>query len=226
MVIWKKRNFNELGIIVEKTPKISKGKKRIDTFIIPGRNGFLSIDEGTYESFSLSLECHINKKFNLDDVCDYLDGYGTLSLDGKREYTAIINNSVPFEKVLMFKKFIVQFLVNPICEDINSTIYNVESDDTVLNIEDTYYEIDPILTITCEGNISVTINNETFHLDNANGTYILDCKNKVIAKDGVNASNIMIGNFPKLNKNLNTISYLGNIDDFKIEYKKTYLWGG
>lgn len=226
MVIWKKKNFRELGIIVESTPKISKAKKNINIFEIPGRSGFLSEDEGTYSSFSLSIECHAKENANLDAICEFLDGYGTLSLDNKREYTAVINNAIPFEKVLMFKKFIVQFLVNPICEDLEVNNYVINSDHEELIIDDTYCEIEPNIKITCSGNVSITINNKTFHLDNADGTYILDCKNKLITNNGLNASGIMVGDFPKLKKGSNTISYLGTILDFEIEYKKTYLWGG
>lgn len=226
MIIWKKKNFKELGIVIETTPKISKAKKRIKTFEVPGRNGFISIDEETYESFSLSVECHAKEAANFDEICEFLDGYGTLSLDGKREYTAIINNSISLEKVLMFKKFIVQFLVNPICEDIESTTYNVNSNNDILEINNTYYDIEPIITLNCNGNVSVTINGNTFHLNNADGEYILDCKNKIITKNNLNASNIMSGNFSKLLKGENTISYVGTITSFNIKYKKTYLWGG
>lgn len=226
MIIWKNKDFRELGIIVESTPKISKPKKRISIFEIPGKSGFLSEDEETYEAFSLSIECHAREGGNFDDISEFLDGFGTLSFDGKREYTAVINNAIPFEKVLMFKKFIVQFLVNPICEDIISTKYNVVSNSEVLTIDRTYYWIEPIITLACKGKVSITINNQTFHLDNSNGTYILDCKNKLITKNDINASNIMSGDFPKLKKGNNEISYLGTVIRFEIEYKKTYMWGG
>lgn len=228
-MIWKGRNLKEFGIIVEKTPEISKANKKINIYEIDGRNGFLSEDTETYEAFSLSVECHAKDNANFDDICEYLDGYGTLSLDGKKQYTAIINNSIPFEKVLMFRKFIIQFLVNPICEDIEITTYNVSTNPSVLSINNTYYDIEPKITLTCSGDVSITINNskenKTFYLDDTDGTYILDCKNKVITKNGVNASNIMIGDFSKLVKGNNSISYTGTITQFEIEYKKTYLWG-
>lgn len=226
MVIWKNVNFHDLGIIVEKQPKISKPKRKISQFTVEGRNGFISIDEGTYEAFSLSVECHARENADFDAICEFLDGYGTLSMDGKRQYTAIINNAISFDKVLMFKKFIVQFLVNPICEDIIETQYDVDSDNAVLTINNTYCEIEPNILLTCSGDVSITINNSTFYLSNSDGTYALDSKNKIITKNGLNSSNIMIGSFPKLKKGDNSISYTGTISNFKINYKKTYLWGG
>ena len=223
MLLWKNIDFRSKGIIVEETPEISKGKKNIDIYTIPGRSGFLSVDNGTYESFVISVSCHFNENANFDEIKKYLDGYGTLSLDGEREYTGIIQNSISFEKVLMFKKFIVQFLVNPIAEDIISTTYSVESSSDILNIFGATAEINPIMEITGTGDATITINNKSFKLYDMDGKYILDCKAKVITKDGINVSNKMQYDFPKLENGENTIDYIGDISEFKIIYKKAYL---
>ena len=224
MLLWKGMEVREKGIIVEYTPKISKAKKKIKIYEIDGRNGFVSVDTGTYEPFNIQVECHFNQNANKDEICEFLDGYGTLSFDGKRQYTAVINNAIEFEKVLMFKKFPIKFLVNPIAEDIESTLEQIISNDTTLTIDDTYSDIYPILRLECTGDISITINNKTFYLKGTDGTYTLDCKNKVIVdSNGNNASSLMLYDFPKLNKGNNQISYTGTINSFEIEYKKTYL---
>lgn len=224
MLIWKGIDVSQKGIIVEHVPKISKAKKKIETYDIDGRNGFLSIDTNTYESFSVSVQCHFKDTANRDEICEYLDGYGTLSFDGERQYTAIISNAIEFEKVLNFKKFPIQFLVNPIAEDINSTNILVLSNEFEFEINNTYYTIYPILEISSEGDISVTINNQTFYLSNTNDTYTLDCKNKIIIdSNGDNASSLMLYDFPTLKKGINKVNYTGTITNFKIEYRKTYL---
>lgn len=224
MIIWKGIEFRNKGIIVEKIPKISKGKKRITTYDIPGRNGFLSVDEGTYEPFSMQVECHTKETNNLQEICSYLDGYGNISFDNKKQSTAIINNAIELDKVQMFKKFIVNFLVNPIFEDINVTSYDVINS-SQLEISDSYSDIYPTINIQCSGDISITINNNTFYLENTDGEYILDCKNKVITHNGTNASNLMNGDFPTLKNGINEIEYTGTITSFNIYYKKTYLVG-
>lgn len=224
MVLWKGIDLRDKGIIVEYTPKISKAKKKIDVYEIEGRNGFVSIDTGSYEPFSMSVECHISDRANKDEICEFLDGYGTLSLDGIRQYTAIINNAIEFEKILKFKKFLINFLVNPIAEDIESTNINIDSNNYVLNIKDTYSSIFPILKITCSGDVTFVINNKTFILKGTSDTYTLDCKNKVITDSlGNNASSIMLYDFPSLQKGENNISYIGEVSNFEIEYKTTYL---
>lgn len=224
MLIWKGIEFRTKGIIVEKTPDISKGEKRITTYDIPGRNGFLSVDEGTYNSFVVSVECHAREEVNFNEICEFLDGYGTLSFDGEKEYTAIIQNAIPFSKVQMFKKFVIEFLVNPIAEDITETTFDALNA-RELTIEDNYSIIYPVIELTGIGDVSITINGRTFYLNDIDGDYMLDCKNKVITHNMLNASSSMNGDFPSLMSGMNLIDYTGDITSLTIKYKKTYLIG-
>lgn len=227
MVKWKGIELSTKGIIVEKTPSIMKGKKRFQKYEIEGRNGVLVIDKGTYDSFVVTLECHFDiSRYSIEEIKEFLDGYGTLSFDGEKEYTAIIQNQIEFEKVSMFRKFPIQFLVNPICTDINSTVLEVESNNYEINIEEATANMYPLLIIKGSGNVSFTFNNKTFYLYelNQNNTYYLDCENKVIYDtNNVNCSRLMRYDFPYLKPKTNTISYTGTITLFKIEYKKAYI---
>lgn len=219
MIKWKNVDFSTKGIIVENKPTISKAEKNIEKYEVPYRNGFLSVDNGTYNSFIVSLSCHAKDTANFDEIKEFLDGYGTLSFDGQREYTAIIKNAISFEVVQMFKKFPVQFEVNPIAYDITATTFSGTGTLTISGASTKMY---PKITLVATGDVSVTINNNTFYLDDADGTYILDCGNKVITKNGLNASPIMLGDFPYLVNGENTISTSGTIT-ISIEYKKAYL---
>lgn len=225
MVKWKNIDFSTKGIVVEKTPTISKGKKDIETYTIDGRSGFLSIDKGTYQPFSLQVECHAKENADFDEIKAFLDGYGTLSFDNEREYTAVISNAIPFEKVLMFKSFAVQFMVNPIAHDITPTTIDLKNglNDGEFTITGSTYFIEPTLTIECEGDIEVTINNQTFTLEDTDGTYILDCANKVITKNGINSANIMSGDFPTFQNGTNEVTTTGTITTFNASYKKAYI---
>lgn len=227
MVKWKGIELSTKGIIVEKTPSIMKGKKRFQKYEIEGRNGVLVIDKGTYDSFVVTLECHFDiSRYSIEEIKEFLDGYGTLSFDGEKEYTAIIQNQIEFEKVSMFRKFPIQFLVNPICTDINSTVLEVESNNYEINIEEATANMYPLLIIKGSGDVSITFNNKTFYLYelNQNNTYYLDCENKVIYDtNNVNCSRLMRYDFPYLKPKTNTISYTGIITLFKIEYKKAYI---
>lgn len=216
------------GIIVEQIPKIIKGKKRIETYQVEGRNGVLVVDKGTYDTFVVSLSCHFNEKnYSIDEIKELLDGYGKLSLDGLREYDAFIQNQIDFDEVERsgFRKFPIQFMCNPIAHDINSTSVEITESGTDIEIEQTANSY-PMIELTGENDISITINNKTFYLydlDNTR-TYTLDCNSKEIYDDlGNNCSNQMSGDFPYLIPNTNTVSYTGTINSLEIEYKKAYL---
>ena len=222
MVIWKGIDLRNKGIIVDYIPKISKARKKIDIYQIDGRNGFLSVDTDTYEPFSLNITCHCQDNVDLDDIKSFLDGFGTISFDNERNYTAIVDNTIPFEQVQNFKRFQISFKVNPIAESIDETTIDLTSL-SEFNIN-TYYKIYPILTIVCSGNISVNINNKIFYLKNTNGTYTLDCNNKeIFDSNNINCSFLMQNDFPSFKNGINTISTTGTITSLIAKYKKTYL---
>lgn len=226
MILWNNVNLRTKGIIVANSPTISKGKKRVKKYDVEGKNGVLIVDKGTYEPFVCSLECHFDTdNFTIDSIKEFLDGYGTLSFDGEREYEAIIQNQIDFEKVQNFRSFVIQFLCNPIASDINATTTTISSNPTELNISATY-NMYPTIELKGTGDVAITINNRTFYLYDldADLTYTLDCNAKVIYNsNGINCSNQMQNDFPYLQKGLNTIGYTGTLIKFDISYKKAYL---
>lgn len=224
MVTWKGIDLNNKGIIVERTPTVPKGKKNIEIIEVEGRSGFLTIDNNTYSSFVVQVECHFDpQKFDIDEIKSFLDGVGAVSFDGEREYIAVIQNSISFEKVLRFKSFVIEFLCNPIAEEKTEHEVIVTQTDYTLSISDANVEMYPKLEITGTGDLSITINNKTFNILDADGTYYLDSKLKVITHNNLNAASSMQNDFPTLIPGENNISYLGNISSFKIKYRKAFL---
>lgn len=227
MVKFKGIDLSTKGIVVEKIPTITKGKKRIDTYEVEGRNGLLMVDKGTYDSFICSLSCHFNETYSIDAIKSLLDGYGTLTLDGLREYEAVVNNQIDFEEIARtgFRKFPIQFLCNPIAHDIESTEKTISSSPTTFEIVQTANTY-PVITLKGSGDVSITFNNKVFYLYSLDSskTYTLDCNAKEITDQlGNNCSNQMRYDFPYLKPGENTITYSGTITQFKITYKKAYL---
>lgn len=233
MIKFKGYDLTSKGIIVENIPKIQKAKKRIDIYDIYGRNGFLSVDNGTYDSWQLSVECHCADNIDVNEIATFLDGYGTISFDDIKQSTAIVNSNIEFEKIRNsgFKKFLLSFLINPIFEDIIPTHteelsneFEQVGDFNVLTYTTTTYsKIYPILEIELASDTDFYFNNKKFSLKS--GTYILDCKNKEITNSmGENMSSKMSGNFPYLGKT--TEIKVNNIPtSFKMIYSNTYLVG-
>lgn len=226
---WNNVDFSTKGIIVEKVPTITKGKKNITTYQVEGRDGFLAVDSGTYQPFVLTIPCHFaTNTADWDDIKSFLDGFGTLSFDGVREYTAIVDNSIDFEKAKQanFRRFPVQFLVNPIAEMISATSASVSSSPFSLNISSATARMWPTLTIEGDGDCQFTFNNSTFYMYSmaSSLTYTFDCKNKVVIDNlSNNCAGQMLYDFPYLKPGSNTISYSGSVTSFDISYKEAFL---
>ena len=226
-ISWNGDTFYSKGIIIENIPTITKPNKRMTQYTIPGRNGVLNVDEGTYDTISLALNCHFQDgNANILSLNQWLDGFGQLSLDGIKYYEGVINNNIPYEQITNFKKFQVNFLLNPIQKKIIPTTNVIDISEATNTIEvggttNTY----PTITIEGEGQLIVRINEITFTLDNADGEYILDSEAKEIIHNNQSAMSIMSGDFPYLVPGDNEIfiSGTGTYTSMSITYNESYL---
>ena len=219
---WKGTTFNSKGIIIEKTPIVNKPNHSYTQYTIPGRSGYLSIDNKTYDPIVVSLECHLdNSKVNINEIRAWLDGYGELQLDNEKKYTGYISSAIPFTKVLNFRKFMIQFTLQPLAKAITPTTINALNLNSITG--DTFVNANPKITITGTGNITFKINNIGFTIYDADGTYILDCDAKVITKNGVNQASNMSGEFPYIINGTNTLTKTGTITALTIEYSKIFI---
>lgn len=225
MLYFAGKNSNEMGVIVERTPSISKAKKRIERIPVAGRSGFLTIDQGVYESFIIAVECHLNDSTaDVDAVMAWLDGSGKLSFDGIREWDAVVANSISLEKVAnTFKKFLVQFEVQPISQDVALTTSTITTSPSNLSITGATAPMLPLVEVTGTGDVQITINGKSFNLFGLSGTYYLDSNLKVITDSlGNNISDKMLHDFPSLSST-NTISWTGTVTQIVLKYHKAYL---
>lgn len=226
-ISWKGDTFFSKGVIIENIPTITKPMKRMTQYTIPGRNGVLNVDEGTYETIALSLNCHFKDgDANIHTLNSWLDGYGQLSLDGIKYYEGIINNNIPYEQITNFKKFQINFLLNPIQKKVLPTTEVIDTTQATSYIEvggnaNAY----PTITIEGTGQLIVRINETTFTLDNTDGEYILDSEAKEIIHNNQSAMSIMSGDFPYLipGENEIFISGTGTYTSMSITYNESYL---
>lgn len=219
---WKNYSFNSKGIIIEKTPIPNKPKHSYTQYTIPGRNGYLAIDNKTYDPLLLSLECHLDtNNADMNEIRAWLDGYGELQIDSEKKYRGFISNAISFEKITHFRKFIIQFTLQPLAIAVTPTTIDALEEDEIDS--DTYAKAYPKITITGTGDISFSINNVGFTIEDADGTYVLDCEAKIITKNGINQSNNMSGDFPYIINGTNPIIKSGTITAVTVEYSKTFL---
>lgn len=233
MLIFKGVNLKNKGIITDTLPKVQKAKKRIDIYDIYGRNGFLSVDNGTYDSWQLSIDCHCKDDADMDEIASLLDGYGTISFDGVKQSTALVNSNIEFEKIRNsgFQRFLLEFLVNPIFEDITATTRDFTSSFSEQSGRYVFlWQITPNYRIYPE-EIEIEISSDTdFYFNDRKfslkaGHYFLNSKMKeIVDDDGDNQSSKMSGDFPYVDSP--TVVQATTLPTtFKVKYKKTYLVG-
>lgn len=219
---WNGVTFNSMGIIIEETPVIPKPKRNYTQYTIPGKNGYLAIDNKCYDPLPFTLKCHYKEGIgNRNEIAAWLDGYGTLQVDADKEYKGYISNSISFQQVFRFRKFPIQFMLQPIAKAVNKTTVNMVSSGYFSS--DTYTDAYPVIKVTGTGTITIGLNGTQFTIYNADGQYILDCEAKVITKNGGNASNSMSGDFPRVVSGTNALTITGTVTALTIEYKKSYL---
>lgn len=230
---WNGNKLEDFGVIVEKIPPFLKAKKRFKTYTIPGRDGILWVDENTLEPITLQLECHYNEDVaDRDTLNKIFNTDGRLTLDGIRYYDGFINNNIDYDKVQNFRKFLLNFTLNPVAHEIAETTFTYDStaQSNQILFDNNEYTTYPIIEINGTGQLIVVVEHETnisesfTIMADGNGAYKLDCEAKEIVRNNVNCSNIMSGVFPVLRPTINDIyvSGTGTLTSLTIKYHRAF----
>ena len=114
-----------MGITVTKLTDMVKPLKRVQRITIPGRQGILHQDEGTYSNYTYEIECAIvnrHKKVGYSEIISWLDGSGdlTVSAEPDKAYKATIINQFSISGITKgFSSFLVQFDCFPFKYSVN-----------------------------------------------------------------------------------------------------------
>ena len=121
--IWKGIHSSEKGLKIISLPNISTPEKREDKIIVDGRDGYLTIDNNSYEGEVKTVEFDI-KHNNFDDIKSWLSGSGEVifSNEPDRYYNSSLINKVDLVRVLeKFHSGIIQFDCQPFGYLLNET---------------------------------------------------------------------------------------------------------
>ena len=224
--IFNGENSKDKGIIITKMPPISKPAKRVEKIIIPGKNGVLHQDEGTYETVLIQIQCAVVEKCNIKEIVSWLNGTGELILSNDPDifYNAHIINQIDYTSIVnLIHEFPLELELQPFSHSIEKykKVYST-GNDHIFNIPDATATMLPYIKVVGSGQINLTINNETMIL-NVNEYIELDCELLIAHKNFESADTAVSGNFFKLLPGLNEINILGNYTKLEIIYRKAYL---
>lgn len=228
--IFKGINSLDMGINISSFPQLIKPKRQFQQLQIPGRSGSLYLDNNTYESYSINIGCVIspfneNKK-DLQEIMQWLSGTGDLILSYDRDkiYNAYIFDGIAISDVIYnFPNFMVSFIVEPLKKHINykNDIIEIIEPTTIYNkgMVASY----PIITIYGNGNVSLTVNEQIFNIQNINEFITINSEIMEVYKNSENQNNKYNNfSFPIFTEQKNTVSFSGDIT--KIIIDPNFRW--
>ena len=122
MIAIRKTSFIYLSLI-HISPEKVRAERRVEQVTIPGRSGELTMDEGTYAPYVLSVECSTRGSENLDEILAWLDGAGELILctEPDKVFRASIYNKISVaDMIYLYNSFLLQFRVQPFKYSVNA----------------------------------------------------------------------------------------------------------
>lgn len=211
---------NDLGLIIKEMPPIVRAARDIESIKVNGRNGYLHIDNGTYEPIDITISCIVEDLTKIDLIKSTLQGTGDLTLSTVigRTFIATIKNQIDLSKYLrVLREFPLQLELDPISYGSEVTVsYSASSTLTIGG----NVETKPTLIVYGVG--IVTINNVPFEVLTSGIT--IDCDLMECIKDDLNMNAfVVLSEFPILNPGDNIIELGQGISMITISYKEGWL---
>lgn len=212
-------------LVINKLPPIIKAEKNVQKVEIEGRDGFLTIDYGSYKSILKPVQCTIKDLTNIDYICGWLTGSGDIifSNESDKVYKATIIDKIELKRgIANTYNFTINFDCQPFKYAIsNEPVTLTTSPATIYNSGTTSAK--PVIQIYGSGNIDLNINSSVIHLTNVTDYVTIDSVLMDCYKDTVLMNSNMNGDFPELAVGNNTISWTGTVSKLEITQNIRYL---
>ena len=225
--IFKGQDSRDYGILLSSVPEKVRAERRVDYVTIPGRSGELTVDEGAYKSYVLSLECGTRGSDKLDEIVTWLNGAGDLILSTepeKRLRASIYNKISIADMIYLYNSFLLQFRVQPFKYSVNaaSDRLTLTAPISLRNGGTVYSE--PLIEIYGSGDITLTINGEAFPLYGVEESIVIDSERMEVYKGNVSQNSKFGGaDFPRFAVGQNALGWTGKVQKVRIEPRWRWL---
>lgn len=224
---FKGKDSRDFGILISAAPEKVRAERRVEQVTIPGRNGDLTVDEGTYAPYVISVECSTRGSENLDEILAWLNGAGDLILctEPDKVFRASIYNKISVaDMICLYNSFLLQFRVQPFKYSVNAAgdALELTAPTTIRNSGTVYSE--PLITVYGSGDITLTINGADFPLYGVQESITIDSEMMEVFKGNANQNGKYGGaEFPRFEVGKNEISWTGNVSKIKIQPRWRWL---
>lgn len=229
-----KHSYFDLGLKLE-TPSIPSINEEVESIKVEGRNGNLTIKKGNYMDRIIDLKFSSVRKvdediesfFNrIDDINLWLEDIDSNDLiiylrPNKKYVVKSINKDILNIKNYNIVEINIEFTCEPFMYELNEKYVELTKNECIHNCGSVKCE--PNIKIYGNGNIQLTVNNETVQINNVNEYVELDSKLLLcLNKDKTSKSRDMIGHFPLLAKGSNNINWIGNVSKVEVLPRTAY----
>ena len=230
-----KHSYEDFGLLIDHIilPSINEVIEEIE---IEGRNGTLTERKGYYNDRNITIQCSLKRKiledfedFNsrLEEVMNWLRVFNKdliLYINPNRVYKVkdIVLGEIETDNAI-FYNFEAIFTCEPFSYILDEEMVEITTNNFIYYYKGTVPG-EMKLKIYGTGNIQLTINDEVVQINNVNDNVTLDSKLLLcLNSDGTNKSKDMIGNFPLLEKGINSISWIGNVTKIKLTPRTAFI---
>lgn len=225
------RSNLDLNLFLENYPSLPIANEEFEEVRVEGRNGSLYINKGTYEDKKITFTfTMLSQRIDIDfervyewftEIQDNRLVFGREDRCYKVKKILFGNLEKEFRSI---GEFDVTFLCEPFMQDLDSTNYEITTNNFTFNYEGNAPS-EPLIRIYGSGNIQLTINGENMVISNVTDYIEIDSKLlQVRNSDGTSKDNDTQGDFPLFSKGNNTISYVGTITKIVIEFTIKYKY--
>lgn len=211
------RNLADFGVYISGEGTYNAPERSITEEIVPGRNGFLIIDNGRYQNIEVNYPAFIINDFprNMSGMRSYLAslrGYTRIEdsyhPDEYRMGALIGGISVQTSGYMNREgRFNLTFSCKP-QRFLRSGEYAIPVTTGMKIYNPTLFDAKPIIRIY--GNGSVTLNGETMNWSGPSEYVDIDCDIQDCYYMGTNMNSYVEGDFPVLSPGENTITFTGS----------------
>lgn len=216
----------DYDIVVREHESILLPKRDIETIKVDGRNGFLTVDNETYDSYSITIKCVVLDDSEINDIKAWLTPTGIIEFSDNEGvyYDCVIKNQISLDKYLtVLNEFPLQLELNPVGKSTSLTTVTKTTSPATFTVGGSYNN-KPIIEIKGTGTATITINSVAFTLTDLTSTAtIVDCDLMNITKNSLRANDKFAGTFTDLIVGTNTLSWVGDVSEVKIKYRTGWL---
>lgn len=233
VIIFNEKPSCDYGIYVEKPPMYALPERDYEVVHIPGRNGDLVIDNGSYKNtvrtYNISFgEMDGDYTYMASRVAEWLhsaSGYARLEDSYEPDYYRLAYYMAENEMENLYHqagRLTIEFNCKPArFFKVGEQPVKFTSGQTILN--PSLQKSFPQITIVLSGNGTVTINNQTITIKDISSqtTMVIDSELQDVYEAGTQSNlndkvSFSGGSFPVLEASLNTIRFTGSITSVEV----------